>query len=154
MASFVNAGDVVASAVEIEKRGHKFYENAAAGASKPEVKEFFRFMAGEELKHEHIFESMLGRVGGLELPTGAEAGEYLLYVQATLDSHLLFTGEVKDYKSEPFQMAIRLEKDTIIFFLAMLDMVPDSEKKYVQACMDEEKKHIALLKKKREEFKL
>lgn len=153
MASFMNAGDVVASAVEIEKRGHEFYKKAAAGASKAEVKEFFAFMAGEEEKHEKIFKAMLSRLGGLDLPTGAESAEYLDYVQASLDSHLLFTGEVPDKIGDPFPLALRFEKDTIFYFTAMLDMVPESEKKYVKDCIDEEKKHILLLSKKRQVFK-
>ena len=153
MASFVNAGDVVASAVEIEKRGHGFYVKAAAGAASAEVKEFFQFMAAEEEKHEKIFAAMLGRLGGLELPTGAEGSEYLDYVQASLDSHLLFTGEVPDKISDPFPLALRFEKDTIFYFTAMLDLVPDSEKKYVKDCIEEEKKHILLLSKKRQVYK-
>lgn len=153
MASFVSAGDVVAAAVEIEKRGHGFYTQAAAGAASAELKDFFTFMAGEEEKHEKIFQGMLGRLGGLELPTGAEADEYLEYVQASLDSHLLFTGEVPSKMDDPFQLALRFEKDTIFYFSAMLDLVPDSEKKYVQTCIDEEKKHILLLSKKRQTYK-
>ena len=153
MASFVNAGDVVASAVEIEKRGYGFYEKAAAGAGSPEIKEFFTFMAGEEEKHEKIFKAMLSRLGGLELPTGADCGEYLDYVQASLDSHLLFTGEVPDKISDPFPLALHFEKDTIFYFYAMLDLVPDSEKKYVKDCIEEEKKHILLLSKKRQTYK-
>lgn len=153
MASFVNAGDVVAAAVEIEKRGHGFYIKAAAGAASPELKEFFTFMAGEEEKHEKIFKAMLERLGGLELPTGAESAEYLDYVQASLDSHLLFTGEVPEKISDPFPLSLRFEKDTIFYFSAMLDMVPESEKKYVKDCIEEEKKHILLLSKKRQNFK-
>ena len=153
MASFVNAGDVVAAAVEIEKRGHDFYEKARNGAKDLEVKDFFAFMAGEEQKHEAIFRAMLTRIGGLELPEGATSDEYLSYVQASLDSHLLFTGEVPEKIADPFPLALRFEKDTIFYFLALMELVPDSEKKYVQQCIDEEKKHIVMLSKKRQEFK-
>ncbi len=59
MASFVNAADIIASAVEIERRGHKFYQQAEQSAADKEAREFFAFMAGEELKHEKIFASML-----------------------------------------------------------------------------------------------
>lgn len=153
MASFVNAGDVVASAVEIEKRGHAFYEQAAAQADGPDLKEFFEFMSGEEERHEKIFKAMLDRLGGLELPTGADSTEYLEYVQASLDSHMLFTGSVPEKIRDPFPLALQLEKDTIFYFTAMLDLVPDAEKHYVRQCIDEEKKHILLLSKKRQVYK-
>lgn len=153
MASFVNAGDVVASAVEIEKRGHAFYEQAAAQAGGPELREFFEFMSDEEERHEEIFKAMLERLGGLELPTGADSAEYLEYVQASLDSHMLFTGSVPEKIRDPFPLALQLEKDTIFYFTAMLDLVPDAEKHYVRQCIDEEKKHILLLSKKRQVYK-
>lgn len=154
MASFVNAGDVASSAVEIEKRGHAFYEKARDAAEQPAVKEFFDFMAKEELKHEGIFKAMLKRLGGIDLPVGAQDDEYLSYVQASLDSHLLFTGEVPAQITDPFPLALRFEKDTIFYFQAMLDLVPESEKPYVKECINEEKKHIILLSKKRQEFKM
>ena len=45
MASFVNAADAVAAAVEIERRGHAFYLKVQDQASDPEDKNFFAFMA-------------------------------------------------------------------------------------------------------------
>ena len=39
MASFVNATDAVAAAVEIERRGHVFYQKAQEHAAKPDDKE-------------------------------------------------------------------------------------------------------------------
>lgn len=152
MASFVNAGDVVASAVEIEKRGHAFYVRASAAAKLPAVKEFFLYMAGEEEKHEKIFAGMLSRLGGLELPSGTDSQEYMDYLQAALDTHLLFSDEAPAEITDPFPLALRFEKDTIFYFTAMLDMVPESERKYVEQCIDEEKKHVLLLGKKRQEF--
>ncbi len=148
MASFVNANDVIAAAVEIERRGHKFYKNVAAKSTGAQAKEFFEYMAGEELKHEKIFSLMLGRIGGVDLPADADDAEYLEYVKASLDTHLLFVQENPDL-SEPYGLAIQFEKDTIFYFMAMLSLVPESEKKYVKDCIDEEKKHILLLSKKR-----
>jgi rubrerythrin len=149
MASFVNAADVLAAAVEIEHRGRIFYEEEAKLASDNEVKEFFTFLAGEEVKHEKIFEAMLKRIGGLDLPAGSVAEEYLAYVVASLDSHMLF---IKDQvgidKSNPYLLALRFEKDTIVYFLAMSDLVPEVERKLVKDCITEELGHIALIQKK------
>ncbi|MDR2892559.1 MAG: ferritin family protein [Deltaproteobacteria bacterium] len=156
MASFVNAADVIASAVEIERRGHKFYQQAEQAAAGKEAKEFFAFMAGEELKHEKLFASMLERVGGLELPTGSTDQEYLAYVEATLDSHMLFTiGGIPANLDgrDPFIAALGFEKDTIVYFLAMLDLLPESEQHHVVQCIDEEKRHIVLIHNKRKALK-
>jgi rubrerythrin len=146
MASFVKAADVLVAAVEIERRGKEFYEKEAKKAESKEVKEFFSFLAGEEVKHEKIFEAMLKRSGGLELPASSSSKEYMNYVSAALDSHLLFTKDKQpDAKTDPYLLALRFEKDTIIYFMALIDLVPESEKTLVQHCIEEEKRHIALI---------
>lgn len=151
MGSLISANDVLAAAVEIERRGHKFYMDAAAAAKGTPAGEFFAYMAGEEEKHEKIFAGMLSRIGGIELPPCSDGGEYLAYLQASLDTHLLFMNRLPE-DADPFVLAVRFEKDTIMYFLAMLDMVPESEKVHVRQCIEEEKKHILLISKKRNEI--
>ena len=146
MASFVSAADVIASAVEIERRGHTFYLSVRDRATTPEAKDFFNFMAEEEKRHESIFSAMLQRVGGLELPAGSSDEEYLFYVRALLDSHALFLSDHESLALDnPLGLAIRFEKDTLLFFHALEDMVPDSEKQHIRACIDEERRHLKLL---------
>ena len=133
MASFVNAADAVAAAVEIERRGHAFYTQVQEKASVPDDKDFFAFMAGEEKRHEGIFEAMLKRMGGLPLPAGSDDAEYLEYVQGLLDSHTLFMpDQEKRMLESPLYQAMQFEQDTLIFFLELEKMVPDSDKHYVR----------------------
>ena len=148
MASFVNAADAVAAAVEIERRGHAFYEKVESKAT-GEDKDFFAFMAKEELRHEGIFQAMLDRLGGVPLPAGSTDEEYLQYVKGLLDSHTLFMPEQeKRILEAPVYQALQFEKDTLIFFVELETMVPDSEKKFVRQCADEERKHIRMLLKR------
>jgi rubrerythrin len=148
MAGFVTVADVIAAAVEIERRGYDFYERAKKEAASQESQEFFGFMAGEEQKHREIFASMLRRLGNAALPAGSSEEEYLSYVQASLDSHLLFI-ENAPIGDDPYIAALRFEKDTIIYFLFMLHLVPENEKRHIDRCIDEEKKHMALIQQKR-----
>ena len=146
MASFTNAADVIAAAIEIERRGFSFYERAAGLASMPEDRDFFTFMAKEEKRHEKIFESMLERVGGLELPAGSNEAEYLEYVDLLLNSHCMFLPEqMRDTERDPLRQAMDFEKDTILFFSAMRRLVSPSEQPHVDACMEEEQRHLRLL---------
>lgn len=144
MASFVTAADALTAAVEIEKRGRDFYLRAQEKSTNPVAIELFRVMADEELKHEHIFAEMLQRVGGKDIPIGSADAEYLTYIQNSLDSYNLFADDV-DTSGNPFNLAVWLEKDSIIYYLSMIDLVPDSEKPLIQACIDEEKKHIRMI---------
>ena len=146
MASFTNAADVISSAVEIERKGFAFYQQAAQNAAQPEDKDFFTFMANEEKRHEKIFEEMLKRAGGLELPAGSDEAEYLEYVDLLLNSHCLFMpDQAEALRQDPLRQAMAFEKDTILFFVAMRRFVAPSEQGRVDACIEEEQRHIRLL---------
>ncbi len=146
MASFVNAADIISAAVEIECRGHAFYVRAANEAQEQEDKDFFTFMAKEEQRHEKIFQAMLQRVGGLSLPAGSTEPEYLEYVDLLLNSHSLFMAEQQELlQQHPLMQAMYFEKDTILFFTAMRRMVPEAEAVHIEACIEEEQKHLRLL---------
>lgn len=146
MASFTKAADVIAAAIEIEHRGFAFYQKAAAEAARPEDRDFFTFMANEEKRHANIFESMLKRVGGLELPSGSDEAEYLAYVDMLLNTHAMFLpDQQKAMQSSPLRLAMAFEKDTIIFFMAMRRFVAPTEQKHVDACIEEEQYHLRLI---------
>ena len=153
MASFINAADVVAAAIEIERRGHAFYCSVQEKTERPDDKEFFAFMAEEEKRHGAIFQNMLMRIGGLRLPPGSEVDEYLEYLTNLLNSHTLFVPglEVRILEA-PLYQALQFEKDSLLFFIEMENLVPDAEKPHVRACADEERRHIKLLSKRRHLF--
>lgn len=153
MAEFFNASDIVGTAIEIERRGRNVYTQAAAAATNPDVKRFLEFFAGEEARHQAIFEGMAGRVGKAEIPAGSNAEEYMDYVQALLDSHALFCGGApeKDLANaadavEAIELASRFEKDTILYFREMMDLLPAAESDIVKQCLDEERGHLRQLR--------
>lgn len=146
MASFINAADAIAAAVEIERRGHAFYTSVYEKAEKPQDKEFFAFMAEEEKRHEDVFLGMLRRIGGLRLPEGSSDLEYLEYLTVMLNHHSLFVPGLEGRILEtPLHAAMQFEKDTLLFFIELEHMVPDSEKQLVRDCANEERHHIKML---------
>lgn len=148
MASYLNAADVISTAVEIEKRGHQFYVQASTQATSDRDKEFFAFMAKEESRHEAIFTDMLKRVGGTEIPASATDDEYFDYVHNLIDSHCLFMDDQQEaIKTNPFKQAMQFEKDTILFFQAVEPLVPQSEQQFIRQCIDEERSHLLLIAK-------
>lgn len=152
MANYLNAADVISTAVEIETRGHEFYKQAAEQAQQPQDKEFFLFMAQEENKHKALFSDMLKRVGGTTIPAGATDDEYIDYVHNLIDSHCLFMDDQQAaLATNPFKQAIQFEKDTILFFQAVESLVPESEQKFIRQCADEERSHILLIAKQMKE---
>lgn len=153
MAHFFRANEIANVAIEIEKKGREFYMLAAQKAKSSEIKDIFTYLADEETKHEQVFRSMLDRLGDVEMPAWASHEEYMQYLEALIESHMLF-GELgrkfmerADSEMDVLKMAMSFEKDTMLFFMEMMELVPASEKYVVQQCYEEERKHLRDLSK-------
>lgn len=155
MVTFFSANEVVELAMRIEQKGQAFYLLAADEAKDPAAKEFFDFFAEEESRHELFFRGMRDRLGNIEVPPGSDYEEYTQYVMALVDSHDVFNFDYTEaFKGEDFSFeeavraAMRFEKDTILLFTELKRMVPDSERKFVEECIDEERGHLRMLAQK------
>jgi rubrerythrin len=49
-------------------------------------------------------------------------------------------------EQEALKLAMSFERDSILFFKEMKDFVPEGEKKFVDQCIEEERKHLIRLK--------
>ena len=152
MAGIFKATDILLAAQEVETRGEVFYNRLVETTTDPKLKDLFIFLAGEETRHREIFAKLYERVGEVELPAWAEEDEYVDYLKFLLDSHTLFRlGDVDHLRrfmgtsKEAIETAMGFEKDTILFFVEMYEFVPEGEKKYIKACIDEERSHLRLL---------
>lgn len=152
MAGIFKATDILLAAQEIETRGEVFYNRLVDTTTEPKLKDMFVFLAKEETKHKEIFRKLYEKVGDVELPAWAEEDEYVDYLKFLLDSHTLFRlGDVDHLKNymgtsqEAIETAMGFEKDTIMFFVEMHEFVPEGDKKYIKACIDEERSHLRLL---------
>lgn len=155
MAHFFHANEIANIAINIEQKGREFYLQAVDMAETPKVKAMFKHLADEEAKHEGIFRSMLARLGKVGVPPWATQDEYMQYIEALIESHLLFSGlgqkfmERAESEKEVIEAAMGFEKDTMLFFLEMEELVPNSEKYAVHQCYEEERKHLRELGKLR-----
>ena len=152
MAEFFSAADVVGAAVEMEKRGQVVYRRLALAAENREVKRLFETLAAEEGRHEELFSTMARRVGQAELPAWSTMEEYKGYLSALLDSHALFSpgmSETLFANAENLESAVhaamKLEKDSLLFFQEMLQLIPGSEHSHVLECIAEERRHLRQL---------
>jgi len=152
MADLFKANDVVLAAVEIEKRGEKFYMNLVEQAEDSATRKVFEHLAREEVKHKALFEKLYERLGKVELPAWSNEAEFLSYLNALVDSHPLFRyGDIDEMKEQiktrkdAIRMAMGFEKESILFFMEMREFVPESEKKFVAQCIDEERSHLRQL---------
>ncbi len=148
------ATEAIEMAMEIEKNGKVFYDEAAAKIADEQVKALFEDLAVQEEGHYQAFEKMLGGAQSApELPA-AEYDQYQVYVRATLDN-ALFAGPEKAAtlakQAEDWETAVRaaigFEKDTLLFFYDLRDMVRETDREIVSNIIREEKKHLRRLAK-------
>jgi len=156
MAYNFNAQEVFEMAIRIEENGVLFYREAAAILSDPEQIQFLNTLAKMEEKHKAIFEKMRDEVSDMEKSqTVFDPEEELsLYLDAMADSHGgegnqgvldMLTG--KETLEDIIVTAIGMEKESILFYVGLKDMVPPKlGRDRVDEIIAEEKQHVAQLR--------
>lgn len=146
------AAEALEMAMEIEKNGEVFYNAAAAKSDDAEITALFEDLAAQEQIHLKVFKKMLGGVGAApELPT-QEYDQYQAYMQAALDN-ALFSGEDKALalaktatnRETTLRAAIGFEKDTLLFFYDLREMVSEGDKGAISRIIGEERQHVRRL---------
>jgi rubrerythrin len=144
-----NAQDVFEMAEQIERNGAAFYRRAAGEVTEPEAKRFLQDLAAMEDDHERSFTAMRSRLKEAEKTQTVfdPQSESAAYLKALADTRIFFEKEIDTTSMQAIlKAAILAEKDSIVFYLGMKDMVPES---LGQARLDEiikeEMSHINML---------
>jgi rubrerythrin len=154
--AFLGAAEALKWALEIEKNGEVFYNEVAAKSADPEVKALFEDLAAQERGHYQTFQKMLERVkpdpdlSGV----GHEYDEYQTYLQVALDG-ALFAGPDKGLalakqaqdRETALRAAMGFEKDTLLFFYDLREMVSEAKRGTISDIIREEKDHLRRLAK-------
>ena len=146
------AAEALEMALEVEKNGEVYYNAVAEKMTDAEAKALFEDLAAQEKAHYRIFERMLGGVKATpELPA-EEYDQYQTYLQVALNN-ALFAGPDKAMslakqatdREEALIAALNFEKDTLLFFYDLREMVGQADKQAVSGIINEEKKHVRRL---------
>jgi len=137
--------------IGIERNGATFYDSLAESAKDSSVKTMYKDLADREREHEKIFQDMLGSVGDYQ-PPETVTEEYEAYMKALVDS-LIFPDDkvaremVQNVASDiaAIQIALGAEKDSILFYTEMRDLVRSSDRDAVSKLIAEEKSHMRQL---------
>lgn len=152
-----NADEIFKMAEQIERNGARFYRKAADGTDDTHSEQMLLDLAAMEDNHEKLFSLMRQDLSKAEREetTFDPYGEAAVYLRAMAD------GAVFDVKGDPserltggetmeeiLKIAIGLEKDSIVFYLGLKELVPERlGKPKVEAIIKEEMKHITDLNK-------
>ena len=150
--SIFKASDAIEMALEIETRGEAFYRAVAKKAQTPEIKALFEDLAEQEVLHHKTFARLSKTQWAQPLMPDDQWDQYLTYMQATIQN-AFFAGEDKSLalaeqagdEKEAIRMAMGFEKETLLFFYDLREMVSEADAKTVKIIVDEEKAHLRRL---------
>ena len=144
-----NADDVFQMAEQIERNGAAFYRKAASDVADADARAFLLDLAAMEDDHEKIFSSMRKKISDQEkTPTVFDPeNEAAAYLKALADTRVFFDKEIDTASLQAIlKAAILAEKDSIVFYLGMKELVPDAlGQSRLDDIMKEEMAHIKLL---------
>jgi rubrerythrin len=146
------AAEALEMALQIEKNGEVFYNAVAGKSDDSEIKTLFEDLAAQEEIHYRIFKKMLGGVGSAPALPAGEYDQYQAYMLAALDN-ALFAGEDKALalakkatnRETALRAALGFEKDTMLFFYDLREMVGEADKASISRVIGEERKHVRRL---------
>ena len=146
-----NADEIFEMAEQIERNGASFYRKSAEAIADPGAKKLLLDLAAMEDEHEKTFADL--RAGMSEKEKVATVfdpeGEAVLYLRALADTRVFFEKKIDTSSmKEILKEAILAEKDSIVFYLGMKEIVPENlGKTKIDQIIKEEMAHIKLLSK-------
>ncbi len=151
MADIFAGSEIVALGIQIEKNGRDFYNALAKKSKISQVRDTFRYLAGEEEKHIAVFKEILEEVRQYE-PQGLDTQEYYAYMNA-LAGDYVFTREntgagiARQINSDnkAIDMGIGFEKESIVFYEGIKKTVPERDSKIIDGLIAQEEDHLKKL---------
>lgn len=148
----IDVRELIRLAKRDEDVGAEFYQKLAEKAESEDLKEKFLEIREQEIGHSERFQEMLEEMSDY-VPQEDFPGEYEQYFQSFLSKReYLDSGDAVEAASgiesdmEAIKFALSQEKNTLLFFLEMKELVPSSQQReMVHEVIDEERDHIVEL---------
>ncbi|MBS4016163.1 MAG: ferritin family protein [Candidatus Latescibacteria bacterium] len=152
MPIFYSPIEVIEMAVKTEKTGQEFYISAAKKTKSKVLSQLFNYLAGEEIKHEKTYKKLYNIVKDDPRALPFNLDEMGLYLQAITDSKfflgsdkaLSYIAKVKT-PNALLDYALQFEKETMLFYTEILNLVKKRYKPLVDKIIVQEKEHIRKL---------
>ncbi|MGO8704327.1 MAG: ferritin family protein [Candidatus Brocadiia bacterium] len=146
--SIFDAREMLRIAVMDEETGVAFYHSLASATRRPDVQSECIAIGKQEEMHAQRFRRMLDDLGAYT-PQEEYAGQYQAFLNALVESRVFPSPAEAGRRAaaarsdvEAIDLAIRLEKDTFIFFLQIKPTLPPVHTAVVEAVINEERQHL------------
>jgi len=151
MSVLFSGSELVDIAIGIERSGAAFYDSLAKSAKNTTARDIYEYLAGEERKHIGIFQKMLAALVD-HRPVETYTEEYDLYLKSLVGSAVFSDAQVAHEMAqkvasdfEAIQIALSAEKDSIVFYFEMRELVRGVDRDVVTKIIEEERSHLKQL---------
>ncbi len=141
--------EILEMAVKIEEDGAIFYESLANRTKNKEIEEIYRYLSGEEKDHIAVFKSIYKDITGRGFEKAFNEEEANLFLHSLVENRVFKDSkEIKKFledtsdESSVIELAIQIEKDTILYYYEILEGLEDKERNLVKEIINQEKSHI------------
>ena len=145
-----SGAEVFQMAMELEKSGRVFYETLAEATENRDLADLCRNLAAQETEHYETFKKLGEEL--VQRPVSRPlTWDELHFAQILIDERVLPDAEAaRDAAGsgdalEVLETAIRLEKDSVLFYTELRGEVDENEVPAIQTIIDEEKRHVRAL---------
>jgi len=143
-----NSSELINIAIGIEQRGVAFYDVLLKSTRNRRLAKVLQELLDTERRHTTVFQEMLAGADDAVLHE-PYTEEYAAYLQALVDSAVFtqekLTGEVATHlrnDAEALEMALDLEKDSILLYYELKELVPLTSQPVLNDIITEERKHL------------
>lgn len=145
--------EIIEMAIQIEKKGAEFFDVIAKISRQPKVKNILQRMAEHEREHIKVFESLKAKDNILQNESSINNWKQVSpYFRSLIETKVIpDSSEGEDLSKElqdeigAIHIAISFEKDNILFYQEIRDMVLEQEQRILDKLILEEKDHIQRL---------
>lgn len=148
----LRAKETLDIAIRIEKNGVDFYDTLVASTENDAARPIFEYMAAQERQHILDFQRLMEGVEDYQ-PVETYAGEQEGYLEALAETHMFLDYGVgaklaRESKtdSDAIKAAMQFEKDSILLFDLMKEVIPEKDRPTVEALIAQEKDHLVKLR--------
>jgi rubrerythrin len=148
MSIIFSGSELLELALDIERNGAAFYQALTEKSQDKSARAVYEHLAAEEIKHQKTFQDMLKTVGSYQPPEDYDE-DYRLYLKSLADSSA-FTSVAQarqkaaqaSSQAEALDIGIQAEKDSILFYSEMQNLVKPADQKVIQNIIDQERDHL------------
>jgi len=146
-----SSSELINIAIGIERKGIAFYDIMNRSTENTATRDVFQYLVDMERDHIQTFQGMLAEADKYHI-SETYAREHTSYLQALVDS-AVFTDDTvtsematqADSDIEALELAIDAEKDSLLFYYDIKEIMPKRAQPTINKIIIEEKSHLRQL---------